>query len=378
MKANRLIFGFTCVLEAAASRLSFSEPELEPELHRCGIWDEVADVSTGPVQEHGVAGTNDYMYVIGGISANGSLPNFYSRRDVAAYNFDAKGWTRVADFPIDITHANAAGVDGGIYVLGGLTDNGKDGFWNYTTACYVYRPETGKWDTLPPVPDHEARGAAAIGVYGSKIILAGGLRSVNLSAGVPGGIQKSVKWVTSFDTRTYKWMSLRPLPEPRDHAGGAVIKSKFYVMGGRDSGLENVKNNTWSLDLKTWSADWVPKRDLPGARAGFAVGIHRRRILVFGGEGKKNDATGVYSTSLMYNTRRDTWKRVMDFPIPRHGMGAVSLVRNTWIAGGGLVEGRNKPSAYVSKFTLDDMMPPPDDLSFGAFDADHHPAGCLI
>ncbi|KAI0547185.1 hypothetical protein F4679DRAFT_597781 [Xylaria curta] len=348
MKAAGLIFALTCVLEAAASPSSSDEPEIEPEMHRCGIWDDEAEIASGPFQEHGVAATNDDMYVIGGIPANFSQPIFHSRRDVAAYNFDSNSWRVVNDFPIGITHPNVAGVDGGIYVLGGLTDNGKDPYWNYTTACYVYRPETGLWDPLPDMPDREARGAAAVGVYGKRIILAGGLRYVNFSGGATGGIQESVKRVTMFDTRTYEWRTLRPLPEARDHAGGAVIHKRFYVTGGRDSGRGNVRNNTWCLSLKTWDADWVPKMDLPAPRSGFAVGTHFRRILVFGGEGNKDSPTGVYAESLMYNTRRDEWKRVLDFPKPRHGMGAVSFVRNTWIAGGGLVEGRAKPDAACS------------------------------
>ncbi|TRX88816.1 hypothetical protein FHL15_010275 [Xylaria flabelliformis] len=378
MKFTGLIVGFIYMLEAAASRRSPPDPAPEPEMHRCGIWDNEAEVSTGPVQEHGVAATNDNMYVIGGIPANYSQPIFHSRRDVTAYNFDSNSWSPVAEFPIGITHPNVAGVDGGIYVLGGLTDNGKDQYWNYTTACYVYRPETDRWDPLPQMPDREARGAAAVGVYGSKIILAGGLRSVNFSGGAPGGIQKSMKRVTSFDTRTFEWKTLRPLPEPRDHAGGAVIKSKFYVTGGRDSGRANVKNNTWSLNLKTWGADWVPKEDLPSPRAGFAVGTHFHRILIFGGEGNKEDPTGVFAESLMYNTRRDEWKRVMDLPKPRHGMGAVSFVRNTWIPGGGLMEGRARPDATTNKFTLDDVLPPPNGDPPGTFNASHLPDGCLV
>ncbi|KAI0448889.1 hypothetical protein F5B21DRAFT_79797 [Xylaria acuta] len=375
MRTPRLIFDLAWVLATAASSLSPSEPEPEPEMHRCGIFDEVAEVATGGVQEHGVAATKDDMYAIGGIPPNDTFPIYYSRRDVSAYNFGGGAWRRVADFPIGITHANAAGVDGGIYVLGGLTDNGKDAFWNYTTACYVYRPETGKWDHLPPVPDHAARGAAAIGVHGTKIILAGGLRSVNFTVGGQGGIQESVKMVTSYDTRTGVWKTLRPLPEPRDHAGGAVFKSKFYVIGGRDHGLGNEKNQTWVLNLKKWGADWVPKADLPTPRAGFAVGTYHQKIMVFGGEGNKHDPTGVYSETEAYNTGNDQWKKLAPLLVPRHGMGAVSFRHYIWIAGGGVLGGRAKPDAHTTRFTLNELRKPP--ASFGPFNASHNPDGCL-
>ncbi|KAI0478335.1 hypothetical protein F4859DRAFT_521186 [Xylaria cf. heliscus] len=376
-----LIFIIAWVLAEAvvASPPSLDEPEIEPLMHRCGKFQAAPDIAQGPVQYHAVATTYDDLYVIGGIPANHTLPGFITRNEVLAYKYASQSWRQVADFPIRIVHANAAGVDGGIYVLGGLTDNGKDPFWNYTTACFVYRPETGKWDPLPPMPDNEARGAAMVGVHGSTIYLAGGLRSLNLSV---GGLHESVAKVTAYDTRTNMWRTMRSLPEPRDYGGGAVMKSKFWVVGGRDHARENIKNNTWVLNLKKWGSDWVRMKDMPTARAGFALGTHGHKLLIFGGEGNLKNPTGVFSATEVYNVRRDQWKRAVPMPIPRHGFGAISFRQNTWMAGGGLVSGSAQPNAHAERFTLI-TMPPNDELphfdnsSYDPVDADHKPAGCL-
>ncbi|KAI8949358.1 hypothetical protein F4801DRAFT_580455 [Xylaria longipes] len=336
MKTIRLIFDFAFVLAAAAS-------SFEPEDHRCGNCFEEGFIGSGAVQEHGVGATSKDLYVIGGI-ANNTFPTWISRPNV----------------------------DDAIYVLGGLTDNGKDRFWNYTTAFFVYRPETDKWHKLPPMPDREARGAAAVGVHGSQIILAGGMRSLNFSI---GGHHDTIKRVTLYDTRTQEWRTLRPLPEPRDDLGGAVVYSKFYVMGGRDHGHANIKNTTWALNLKDWKADWVRKKDLPKPRAGFALGIHRRKLVVLGGEGNKANPTGVFAETLVYNTRRDTWKPAMPLKVPRHGMGTSSDRFNIWIPGGGLVDGRAQPDAHFSRWTFWEEYMVSSNLSLVVRDEDSRPDG---
>lgn len=273
---------------------------------------------------------------------------------------------------------NVASVNGAIYVLGGFTDGegGTDPIWNYTTAALVYHPDANKWNVLNPVPDRDARGAAAVGSHGSKIILAGGMKSLNFTIGAP---QWSMSRVSMYDTHTNAWIQLRSLPEPRDHAGGFVNKhSKFFVLGGRDSGHENVKTNTWVLDLKDWAGNWVDMKDMPRPRANFAVGTHMHKIILFGGLGDKNDPTSVYAAVDVYHMRRDEWKKLNPMPIPRHGMGATSLKRNIFIPGGGLTDGSGRPGIQMNLFTLDTFSLPPANFSDTRKPDDGKPDGCIV
>ncbi|KAI0436732.1 hypothetical protein F4803DRAFT_571999 [Xylaria telfairii] len=378
MKTIQVTLVLAWVLAAAVTglRVSRQEPAPEPQMHRCGVWITLADLPN-PVQEHGVAATNDDMYVIGGVPANKSIR--YSPKNVTmAYNFDSKSWRQVADLPFAIAKPNVAGVNGAIYVLGGFTHSGSemDEFWNYTTTALVYHPEANRWTVLSPaIPDREARGAAAVTIHGSQIILAGGMKSVNFTMGAH---QQSMSRVSAYDTHTNAWKQIRSLPEPRDHAGAFVNKdSKLFVLGGHEDGRENVKNNTWVLDLKVWNSEWINMKDMPRPRADFVVGDHMHKIILFGGVGDTKSPTSIYAAVDAYHVKRDEWKMLRPMPIPRHGMGAVSFRRNTFMAGGGLYDGGEHPGTQAELFSLDSSSIPPANFSDTNL-PDDVPHGCFV
>ena len=79
-----------------------------------------------------------------------------------------------------------------------------------------------------------------MGVYGSKVYLAGGM---TLLEAYKGGHQNSNAIVSSYDTATDTWdTDYPPLPEPRQHVGYSVVGSTFYVIGGRENGVYEYHN----------------------------------------------------------------------------------------------------------------------------------------
>ncbi|KAI8625835.1 hypothetical protein F5Y19DRAFT_448934 [Xylariaceae sp. FL1651] len=345
MRANRFICQLPWALIATASPLLRQSQE-----HSAGRWTDLPPVGTGPVQEHGAAATSSDLYVIGGISLNASTASSPpSRYDVSAYNFKTATWRSVASLPLGLTHANAAEVDGKIYVLGGLTGDGKNALWIYTTACLVYDPKLDTWTELPPMAEDQGRGASAVGVFGTTVYLAGGLRSTHL---VPGGLEETIDTVTSYDVRTGVWTTLPSLPAPRDHVAGAVVGTKFFVAGGRDHGHANFRNTTWALDLRAPEAGWAVKSEMPTARGGLASGIIGRHIVTFGGEGNAAAASGVFPQTEAYDVECDEWTKLDPMPVPRHGMTAASVRGSIFIAGGGIVEAGGEPVDIFTSFTL--------------------------
>ncbi|KAI0414521.1 hypothetical protein F5X98DRAFT_389782 [Xylaria grammica] len=341
MRNTRLIFSATLVLAAAASPFLARGHEGDGS----GRWSTLPVIGTGPVQEHAVAATSDDLYVIGGIENNVTT----SRRDVSAYNFKTSTWRSVAPIPLGLNHPNAVAVDGKIYVLGGLTGPDGEPVWRYTTACFVYDPDTDEWTTLPSMPEDQGRGASAVGVHGPIVYLAGGLRLSYLTGDV---FQESVDTVTAYNTRTGEWVRLPPLPEPRDHVGGAVINSTLFVVGGRDHGYENTKHTTWAMNLHTAERGWVTKSEMPTARAGIATGVIDRYIVTFGGEGNPADPSGVFPQSEAYDTESDRWAELGSMLVPRHGMAAASVGGAIFIAGGGMIRGGAEPSDVFTSFTF--------------------------
>lgn len=257
------------------------------------------------------------------------------------YSLETDTWSTSAPLPRALNHINAAVVDGQIFVLGGLADlNEPEPAWRAVGDSFVYSPDSGTWETLPSMPEGEARGSAAVGVYGSLIVLAGGITDLELSG---NRAQNSVSNVSIFDTETRQWLDLpkraRRLPGARDHAGAAVVGEKMYVLGGRDQGQDNVKDTVFALDLqhlgKGW---WTSNSHMPTPRGGVATGTIGKKIYVLGGEGNPNVESGVFDEIEAYDTLRDCWEDVGRMRIPRHGTYAVGLGKRIYVPGGGIMQ----------------------------------------
>jgi N-acetylneuraminic acid mutarotase len=296
-----------------------------------------------PRQEHSVARIGHKIYIIGGITSNVSFTvdtDFSAVEvrpvsDVHVYDIKAREWSDAAPMPISINHGNAAAVDGKIYMLGGLSGTNMSS-WNALPNSYVYDPEDDSWAELPSMPSDTARGGAAIGVHKSSIFLAGGLTKLEL---FEGGEQLSVATVTSFDTKTQKWNTALPqLPGPRDHVGGAVIGSTFYVTGGRENGQENTHGDTWALALRR-PKSWRDQASMPTARGGISTAAVGRYIFTFGGEGNPDLPTGVFDDVEVFDTKRGEWIVAEAMSVPRHGMGAVGFEGEVYVPGGGVLFG---------------------------------------
>ncbi|TDD01324.1 kelch repeat-containing protein [Nonomuraea deserti] len=295
-------------------------------------WQPRAAIGGGPRQEHSVTALAHRVYVIGGIvpdPAGGVVTT--GRTEV--YDTRRDTWSEAAPLPVVMNHPNVATVGGRIYVLGGLSGGAS---WQALRDSFVYDPRTDRWTPLPPMPAGMERGSAAMGVRGTKIYLAGGMRT--LTPG-PGGLQDTVDLVSSYDVVTGRWESLPSLPQARDHVGGAIVGATFYVLGGRDRGQVNVRDTVYALDLR--SRRWSERAPMPTARGGIAAAAVGGTIYTFGGEGR-HDGTNpntVFAEAEAYDTARDRWVRLAPMPVPRHGTAAVAVGGTIYIPGGGTAGG---------------------------------------
>lgn len=306
-------------------------PTPRPEASYGGGWRPLAPIARGPRQEHSVAALGGKVFVIGGI-----LPipggGVATTDRVEVYDTRRDTWTDAAPLPVAMNHANAATVGGRLYVLGGLSGGAS---WQALPDSFAYDPRTDRWTRLAPMPAGTERGSAAVGVRGSKIYLAGGMRTLTPR---PGGLHDTVATVSSYDVLTGRWETLPSLPEARDHVGGGIVGATFYVLGGRDRGQINVRDTVYAYDLRT--RRWTERAPMPTARGGLATAVVGRTIYTFGGEGDPAaGAAGVFAETEAYDTRRDRWQRLAPMPVPRHGTAAVAVGRTIYIPGGGDLPG---------------------------------------
>jgi N-acetylneuraminic acid mutarotase len=287
----------------------------------------LAPIEGGPRQEHSVVAAGNNIYVVAGLRTS-VIPredNFTSAVEV--YNTVNNSWSEVAPLPVAAHHTNVASVDGNVYYLGGLISPGNNIFASEANAnSYRYDSAVNKWEEIAPMQN--ARGSAAMGVYGKTIYLAGGL--------LPG--MRSVNTMSSYDTVSNKWTEHDDLklPEARDHAGSAVIDGVMYVVGGRVGGN---RETVYALNLTSPSPKWVSKTPMPIARGGLAAASVGKKIYTFGGEGNRANAKGVFGDVAVYDTEKDSWETAAPMTAPRHGFGAASVGDKVYVPGGGAQQG---------------------------------------
>ncbi|PHH92240.1 hypothetical protein CDD83_8259 [Cordyceps sp. RAO-2017] len=312
-----------------------------------GKWHELADIADSPRGEHTtVALSPSTLAIVGGVLPQGDPLETTDR--VQLYDIPSDSWSAAPRIPVPLNHLNLAMVDGKVYLLGGLAvlDNGT---WSATADCWVLDPRDGgggDWTPLEPMPNGTARGSAAVGVHGKSIYLAGG-ETIN----VPGAYQDSVTDVSAFDTEAGTWRVLPGrLPEGRNHAGGAVVDSTLYVVGGRVAGRDSIRDTLFALDLERPDGEWEELPRMPTGRGGLSVAVVGKTIYAAGGEGNPAPGTdGVFNETEGFDTGRREWSRFAPMRIPRHGTSVVAVDGCIYFPGGSVVQG-GPPVNATDKF----------------------------
>ena len=307
-------------------------------------WIRHEPIGLGPRQEHGVAGFDNQIFVIGGVryDNNNTVENVNL---VEYYATQEHKWHVAAPLPQAVNHANAAAVDGKVYVLGSLSAGVN---WTALPDTYVYKPNNDSWTALAPMPEGTARGASAIGVYNDAVYLAGGKLFLEI---VPPYQQPGLDLVSSYNTTSNTWNTALPsLPQARQHVSGTVVGSTFYVIGGREFDITSFHNTTYALDLNN-PTEWREMAQMPTARGSLACAALGTIIYCFGGEGDASNVNAIFAQVEAYDTVTDTWSSLPPMEVPRHGTGAVALDGRIWIPGGG-VKTAMAPAGIFDSFEI--------------------------
>jgi hypothetical protein len=263
----------------------------------------------GVRQEHAVVALGGRICVIGGFA-----PSITGTVD--CYDPGARSWQPIARLSRALHHANAAVVDGKIYVLGYLTDLA----FTATGAAHVYDPARDAWSDLSPMPRGRERGSGATAVVGREIYVIGGASGSSLAL------------VDIYDTESDAWRTGPALPAPREHLCAGAVGATVVVAGGRAGGITGFTDST--LVLEAGAAEWREVAPMPTARGGCAGAVLRERLHVFGGEGNPEASSGVFSDAEAYDPSLDAWTVLPPMPVPRHGFGAAVIDDRLYLPGG--------------------------------------------
>lgn len=241
----------------AAIAAAYPQHHTRPAHDQSG-WTTHDLIGLGPRQEHGVAALNNQIYILGGVltTDEGELQTV---NRVESYRIADSTWHVAAPIPQVVNHANVTATASNLYILGSLSGGGN---WSAQDESFVYHPTNDSWNSLAPLPAGTARGSSAVGVWHDTIILAGGMTFLDITG---TGLQDSIATVSVYNTTSNTWNTeFPPLPHPRQHVGGAVVDDTFYVLGGRESGIEQIRDTVYALDLRN-PTTWTTLAPMPTA-----------------------------------------------------------------------------------------------------------------
>lgn len=304
----------TAPMEPEATPPGNEEPggqpgDLQPDKERAPGWYSLAPLAHGPRTDTAVVALRGKVAVIGGFESFGEPVS-----DVELYVPATDSWEAMPSMPKALHHVSAGVVDGNLFVLGGLqgTDSVESG------ESYVFYPNINEWRPLASMPAGSERGASAVGVIGTTVYIAGGLR-----AGAP------VADFSAYDTITDTWKELPPLPEARGELVGGVVSGVLYAIGGRKLSSEKAAIDVFAFDPA--KGQWSSRASMPTPRFGAAAGVMGDRIAVLGGKGEKS---GVLDVNEVYDPATDTWETGTPMTAPRHAMGVTGFEGALYVSGG--------------------------------------------
>jgi N-acetylneuraminic acid mutarotase len=235
-----------------------------------------------------------------------------------------------------VHHAQAAVVDGALYVFGGavtqallpgtLAGVGPRG-WPITDASFRLAPGAQTWEPIASLP--EARGLGGAAVLDGLVYLVGG-------AGLGGGYLDAT---LVYDPATDSYSEGPPLPTTRDHLSVVAHEGRIYALVGRSNAggawddIEAVE--AWDVANGTW----MRLADAPLGRGGQGAGVLADgRIALVGGERAEGEFT-VFDAAHAYDPATDAWTELPPLPQPLHGMAAGSWEGTLYLMGGATLDG---------------------------------------
>src|SRR5207302_3129934 len=270
-----------------------------------GRWVKLAPFPE-PAEELLGASANGKLYVFCGLA-----PGWKPIGMVYEYDPGTDRWTKKNTMPLLSHHVAFTEYKGKIYAFGGfvLPQSGPAA-WVPIDNAWEYNPASDSWRALAPLPTK--RGSPVAVTVGDKIYVIGGATVLpGANAVHPQQAHYSTAALEEYDPAANTWRTRAPLPTPRNHAVGAAVNGKIYVIGGRVGGafVSSGSSNVGVVEEYDPAADrWgAPRARMPSARSAMAAGGYQGRIYVTGGEGQDYRSMFTWRALEAYDPASNTW-----------------------------------------------------------------------
>jgi hypothetical protein len=286
------------------------------------VW-ETQTCTGGPHcrHENGFAEFDGKFYLFGGRRI----------QPVDIYDPKTMTWSHASPPPMEIHHFQPVRVRDELWMLGTMT-----GIFPRETPLanvYIYTPATDTWTEGPAIPKERRRGASGCVMHTDGwIYIVGGI--------VDGHHSGTQCWFDRINPETGEWQVLPDAPNKRDHAPAAIVGSKLYFFGGRDTGSHNGTDydafffatigdvDVFDFDTGTWSVHAEP---LPVQTAAGGVGVLGSKIHYVGGEAGRPEA---FTEMQIFDANTGRWSMGPHLNRARHGTNCCVYDNKLWIAAG--------------------------------------------
>jgi hypothetical protein len=187
-------------------------------------------------------------------------------------------WASKAPMHVARSNLGVAVVNGKIYAIGGLVENGV-----VTGTNEEYDPATDTWTFRKPMPTARAHFATA--VYQNKIYCIGGADGAN----------------EVYDPAKDTWENKTAMPTPRSYISANVVNGKIYVIGGfvpdgsgTGSGSRLAINEVYNPETDSWTT----KTPMPTAGLSYISAVVDNKIYI----------TDSNMKNQIYDVETDTWR----------------------------------------------------------------------
>lgn len=260
-------------------------------------WNSLASSKYDKVESQS-AKVNDKLYVFAGFEEGLQITGV-----TEIYDTNNNQWSLGKSMPDPVTHMGAVVVDDEVWIVAGFTGNHPG---VATSKVQIYNTKTNNWRYGPSLPNPRGSGSA---VYNEgKIHFFGGLlpdRKTDVGE----------HYILDLDNLAAGWKSAAPLPNGRNHLGGASVDGIVYAIGGQyghDGGLPAVDDQKFLHSYNPATDKWTRLRDLPEARSHFEPGtiVHNGKIIIVGG---RREAY-FFDDITQYDPATNTWTQLCKLP----------------------------------------------------------------
>jgi N-acetylneuraminic acid mutarotase len=308
-----------------------------------GAWEVRADIPYR-VQEIYPALHQGRIYLAGGLSPDVDAAQQGVSDRVYVYDPAIDRWEPGPSLPEPRHHPYLVSTGSALFAIGGFVVAGG-GRWSASRDILRLDEAAGAWVKVAELRAPQSETVA--GVIGGKVYIASG-RAPTGRANAQWSDQGDVNRLQIFDPATLEVTDGPAAPVRRNSAAGAVIDGRLYVVGGRVVNGGNVTANE-AFDPATGT--WTTLAPLPNAQGGIAAAAIGDRLYVFGGEYFGRGGGGVYREAWVYDPASDAWSRIADMPLPRHGLGAVTVGDRVFVIAGAARAGAEGTTNRLSAFT---------------------------